>query len=491
MASNLSRHAPSHVQTSMQHLAAMLAAALAASTPALGAAQTPPEDLLAGILPSAAVDDRKAAFAEIAASEDETYLAPLLDLLALADTRDEWFSVLDTLTPLIGEDARALEGPWRTITTRLQKNKPLPLPDGYRSFKSELLAQGIDEDFRRFLGPNFGSTVRWDEVSWGGVEVDGIPALDDPKVMAASEASYLADDAPVFGVVLNGEARAYPNQILDWHEMTNDELGGVPISLTWCTLCGAPLVFKASRGEDEPRLTFGSSGLLYRSNKLMYDRATDTLWNQMTGRPVIGKRVERGDVAPLELLNVRTTTWGAWRADYPETTTIRLETGFERDYRVGAAYGEYFSSPRTMFPVAAPSGRYLPKERIMVAYLEGRAVSTTLEDLRKRRVVALGDPKSGLHLVSLEPADGPEHDPKLHPIHDALAFATGARRFKPTSNPRVLTDEDGDSWQVTDAELTHPTKGSCKRVPNHPAFGFSWDAHLALKKALGNSVSSE
>ncbi len=462
----------------MQHFVAILAVTLTGSTVGLVGASPLGPDLLPGLLPSATDASRKAAFTEIAASGDDTYLAPLLDLLALADTQEEWFSVLDAMTPLIGEDARAIDGPWRTITTRLQGEAPLPLPDGYEAFKGELLAQDIDPDFRRFLGPGFASTIRWDEVSWGGVEVDGIPALDDPKVIAAADATYLKDDAPVFGVVLNGKARAYPNQILDWHEMANDEVGGTPISLAWCTLCGAPLVFKASRGEEEPRLTFGSSGLLYRSNKLMYDRATDTLWNQMTGRPVIGERVKQGDVAPLELLNVRTTTWGAWRAEYPDTTTISLDTGIERDYRVGAAYGDYFSSARTMFPVAAPSGRFLPKERIMVAYLDGRPYATSLEELRTGRVMELG---AGIHLVSLEPKGSAPHDARLHPMHDALAFATGKHQFKPTEDPRVLTDEDGEEWTVTDAALQHPTKGSCRRVPSHPAFGFSWDAHLARR----------
>ncbi len=465
--------------------ASALLVSLAGSAVGQGAAPAASSDLLQSLLPSATAEARAEALVEIAEAGDETFVAPLLDLLVLADTPEEWYSALDALSPLVGEETRELDGPWRTLTRRRLKASPVDLPLGYGAFKGELLAQEVDPLFRRFLGPKAATSIRLDEVQWGGVKVDGIPALDDPKIMTAAEATFLADDAPVFGIVLNGEARAYPNQILDWHEMANDQLGGVPIALTWCTLCGAPLVYRATRGEGEPRLTFGSSGLLYRSNKLMYDRATDTLWNQITGRPVIGARVERGDVAPLEILNVRTTTWGAWRADYPETTTVSPATGIERDYRVGAAYGEYFASSDTMFPTPITSKRYLPKERIMVAYLGGRPWSTSIKELRDAQVVHLGPADAGLLLVSLEPRARPPADGKLHPMHDALAFATGARKFKATESPRKVVDAQGEEWDVTDTGLVHPSLGRCERVPSHPAFGFAWDAHLNPRESAG------
>jgi hypothetical protein len=92
----------------------------------------------------------------------------------------------------------------------------------------------------------------------------------------------------VFGVAIGGQARAYPLRIVNWHEMVNDTIAGVPVSLAYCTLCGAAILFDArAPGRDTP-FTFGSSGLLYRSNKLMYDRQTGSLWNQFTGRPVLG-----------------------------------------------------------------------------------------------------------------------------------------------------------------------------------------------------------
>src|SRR5262249_22543445 len=154
----------------------------------------------------------------------------------------------------------------------------------------------------------------------------GIPALDQPKMIPAADAGYLNADDPVFGVEINGDARAYPLRIANWHEMVNDVVGGVPVSLAYCTLCGAGILFDGRvAGRAEP-FNFGSSGLLYRSNKLMYDRQTDSLWNQFTGRPVMGRLT--GSRIELKVLPVVLTSWSQWRAHHKDTLVLSLETGF-------------------------------------------------------------------------------------------------------------------------------------------------------------------
>lgn len=105
----------------------------------------------------------------------------------------------------------------------------------------------------------------------------------------ATEADYLSDHEPVFGVSINGDQRAYPLRILDWHEMANDVVGGRPVARAYCTLCGSGILYDATAAGQT--YVFGSSGFLFRSNKLMYDRTTNTLWNRLTGEPVIGKLV--------------------------------------------------------------------------------------------------------------------------------------------------------------------------------------------------------
>ena len=167
----------------------------------------------------------------------------------------------------------------------------------FRRLKVDTLMQ-IDPEFGRFLGGEKSNRdamkIRLEEIAWGGVAVDGIPALDNPTMITADKADYLRDDDLVFGVAINGDARAYPLRILGWHEMFNDTVGGVPVALAYCTLCGAGILFESQvSGRTQP-FVFGSSGLLYRSNKLMFDRETDSLWNQFTGRPVVGPLADSG-----------------------------------------------------------------------------------------------------------------------------------------------------------------------------------------------------
>src|SRR5215813_15612850 len=193
-----------------------------------------------------------------------------------------------------------------------------------------------------------------EEIAWGGVLVDGIPALDNPRMTTASAASYLNPDDPVFGVEINGDDRAYPLRIVNWHEMVNDVVGGVPVSLAYCTLCGSGILFDSRVvGWAEP-FTFGSSGLLYRSNKLMYDRQTDSLWEQFTGRPVVGRLT--GSKIELKVLPLVLSSWSEWRSRHPETRVLSLDTGFRRDYGPGVAYREYFSSPELLFPALVKIG---------------------------------------------------------------------------------------------------------------------------------------
>ena len=129
--------------------------------------------------------------------------------------------------------------------------------------------------------------IRLEEVVWGGVQFDGIPSLDNATMINADKADYLLDTDLVFGIEINGDARAYPLRIMGWHEMANDVIGGVPVALAYCTLCGSGILYETLlEGSDDP-LVFGSSGLLYRSNKLMFDRTTNSLWNQFSGEPVV------------------------------------------------------------------------------------------------------------------------------------------------------------------------------------------------------------
>jgi hypothetical protein len=258
----------------------------------------------------------------------------------------------------------------------------------------------IDPRFGEFLQDSHPSNLRPEEIQWGGVVVDGIPALDNPSMLTADKATYLEAGDAVFGIALNGEARAYPLRILDWHEMANDVVGGVPVSLAYCTLCGAAIVY-SGEAADGNTYTFGSSGFLYRSNKLMYDRQTRTLWNQLTGEPVLGQLVE-ADIT-LDLLPVVLSTWQEWQNQHPDTLVVDIETGFPRNYNAAAAYGNYFAAGNTMFPVAQRSSLLPPKSQIYALRVDGNPKAYPLQELVEETVV--NDTIGTTNLVLVAPHD--------------------------------------------------------------------------------------
>lgn len=183
----------------------------------------------------------------------------------LPDEDTEIVARLETLTG-------AHPGPgWFDWVVWRQAHPEIAAYPGYAVFLADLLA-GIDPKVRRFIRADVPHEIRLEEIVWGGVTVDGIPALDNPAMIRADTPGYLNADDPVFGMEINGDARAYPLRIVNWHEMVNDIVGGVPVSLAYCTLCGAGIPFDDRVAGRGGYFTFGSSGLLYRSNKLMYDR---------------------------------------------------------------------------------------------------------------------------------------------------------------------------------------------------------------------------
>ncbi|MEZ5401436.1 MAG: DUF3179 domain-containing (seleno)protein [Bryobacteraceae bacterium] len=250
----------------------------------------------------------------------------------------------------------------------------------YAEFKG-LLYANIDQRMREFFPPGVRSEVRLDQVEWGGVEVNGIPPLVNPKTVRASEASYLGNGNVVFGIEIGGEARAYPKRILAWHEMARDRIGGAELAIVYCTLCGAVIPWFAASGER--RFTLGTSGLLYESSKLMFDDDTKSLWSTLQGRPVIGALA--GSDIQLEFAPVVTTTWREWRESHPGTTVLAFDTGHDRDYSEGAAYHDYFATDRLMFEVSRHDKRLRNKAEILAIRLPGKTpLAISVSRLRKK-----------------------------------------------------------------------------------------------------------
>lgn len=349
-------------------------------------------------------------------------------------------------------------------------------PPGFTGWKGQLLAQ-IDPGFAEFLQDDFPTTIRTEEILWGGVAVDGIPALDNATMIPAAEADYLEPDEPVFGISINDDQRAYPLRILDWHEMANDVVGGIPVSLAYCTLCGAGIAYdgRASNGET---YTFGSSGFLFRSNKLMYDRQTRTLWNQLTGEPVLGELV--GTSVELDLLPVVVTTWDAWQTQHPDTLVLDIDTGYQRPYIPGAAYGDYFAYSDTMFPVWQRSGLLSTKDRIYALQIDGVPKAYPVKTLAEERVVNDKLGETSLVLIASRgdiTVDGVNQragEVTYNAGGEVRAYDRGEETFHPSPEPDTVLDSNGRSWLVTEEALLGPDGEHAPRINGHLAYWFGW-----------------
>jgi hypothetical protein len=309
-------------------------------------------------------------------------------------------------------------------------------------------------------------------------------------MIPAVAALYLSPEEPVFGIALNGDVRAYPLRILDWHEMANDVVGGVPVSLAYCTLCGAGIAYDG-KASDGNTYTFGSSGFLFRSNKLMYDRQTNTLWNQLTGEPVLGQLA--GKAIRLSLLPVVLTTWQDWVEQHPDTQVLSISTGFNRSYVPGAAYGDYFADKGTMFPVWQRSKALPDKARIYALQIDGLPKAYELTALIEEKVLndVLGE--AALVLVAQRGTVNVEgSNLRVGPITydsggEVRAYQRGNHSFTASSNLDILIDEHGQPWQVTEDALVGPDGKRLERIPGHLAYWFGWFAFFPNTQLFSGS----
>ncbi len=341
-----------------------------------------------------------------------------------------------------------------------QENNPQIKPfEGFDLFKARV-TELIDPNFSAFIYPGVRHSIRLEEIVWGGVKKDGIPSLDNPTLIPVDDAGYLIDDDLVFGVSINGDTRAYPLRIMSWHEMFNDVIGGVPVALAYCTLCGSGILYETDLGDGKEPIVFGSSGFLYRSNKLMYDKQTHSLWNQFTGRPVVGFLT--GSKLELKTRPVTITTWKQWREHHPKTTVLALETGFRRDYGSGVAYREYFASPELMFPVSVDQTERAAKSYVFVLRVKDKEQAWPLSEFKSNRVI--NDKIDGFSIVLV----GNEK------TRTVRAYRGNGEIFSLGKDGHSLISESGN-WRLSEGELTSDSGEKLERLPGHISYWFAWN----------------
>ena len=382
------------------------------------------------------------------------YIAPSLEIYGFTPDREIRGILLDKLKESTGQDFGTDINEWY----RWLWNEPEIKVDGYADLKAKLYEK-IDPKFGRYFKDRQSTArIRLDEIRWGGVRQDGIPPLRLPKMISAKKASYLEDDNIVFGIEVNGDARAYPKRILAWHEMFVDEVGGINLAGVYCTLCGTVIPYETA-GHN-----LGTSGFLYRSNKLMYDKSTQSLWNTIKGEPVLGPLVDQG--IALDHLSVVTTTWGEWKKRHPKTEVLSIDTGYNRDYGEGVAYHNYFSTDDLMFNTPYSDKRLKNKDEVLALrfkkypwdqlaisadYLKENPIYTNT--VGKQNVIVLTD-KTGGNRV---------YDPK-----DV--------KFVKYDRDQSLTDSTGQIWKLEESKLIATDGQVLKRLPYHRAVWFGWHA---------------
>ena len=212
----------------------------------------------------------------------------------------------------------------------------------------------------------------------------------------------------------------------------------------------------------------GTSGFLYRSNKLMYDHATKSMWSTLQGEPVVGPLVGKG--IKLDRLSLVTTTWGDWKREHPDTTVLSLNTGHRRDYGEGVAYHDYFATDKLMFTVPEIDKRLLNKDQVLALRDDNQQVAIAIKFLIKNPVyhTLLGDQK----LVVLTEPNGATR-----------VYNAGDIKFKSWNGLNEAIDTNGQKWRVLEDSLVSGNQ-KLDRTPSHNVFWFGWVSQFPKTKLI-------
>jgi hypothetical protein len=329
------------------------------------------------------------------------------------------------------------------------------------------------------------SAVPYSEIFSGGPGKDGIPAINDPQFESIEEArGWISGQSPVISLEIDGEARAYPLAILTWHEIVNDTVGDTPVIVTFCPLCHTALAFE--RTLDGTVHDFGVSGNLRFSDMVMYDRQTETWWQQATGKGIVGDLTG----ARLEFLPAQLIGLDQFAEAYPEGQVLSRETGHSRDYGRNP-YAGYDTPDQQPFLFAGDAdGRLSPKERVVtlgeqdsaaplsIPWSELRAVGAANIDHEGQPLVALWTPGavSALDQSYIDDSEDIGGTGVFSAIVDSetLTFTRDGGEDAP-----ITDTQTGSSWDITGRAVDGPLEGSAlEPVPHGDHFWFAWAAFV-------------
>ena len=311
-----------------------------------------------------------------------------------------------------------------------------------------------------------------EKIKSGGPPKDGIPSIDTPEFTEASQEYHVSDSDTVLGLEINGDVRAYPLSILVWHEIVNDNVGGVPVAVTYCPLCFTNQVFE--RVIDGQEVEFGTSGKLYNSNLVMYDRLTDSYWSQALGKAIVGELTGYElSTIPFDVIK-----WGDWKSLHPDSVVLTTNTGHVRAYGVDP-YGNYYTETRIIFPVENTDNRMHPKE-IILGFNDGDIYKAyKQQDVESAVIINDQINNNPIFLVSLYPENARAFERTVD--GKVLEFF-----FKDES---IIDKETNSEWNYDGVAISGSLVGTeLNRIPFNPGFWFEWiafhpdtDVYVGLK----------
>jgi hypothetical protein len=308
--------------------------------------------------------------------------------------------------------------------------------------------------------------VPLDQIVSGGPPPDGIPSIDNPKFISVQEADakFLEDSDLVLGLNINGDIRAYPLQILVWHEIVNDQVGGTSVGVTYCPLCFTNQVFNRTIDVGQV-LEFGTSGKLYNSNLVMYDRMSKSLWSQALAKGIVGKYAG----VELERVPFDIAYWKEWKHLYPESKILSRDTGSNRPYGADP-YDDYYTNGDVLFPVSKRDDRLGLKEIVIGFENDGHSKAYRLQEIEESKVINDHVNSRPIVLFSLYPFMARVFDPNVDG-QTILQFEYNAK------NNTFIDKQTQSQWNFDGMAIEGQMRGNqLIRLPFDEGFWFEWVA---------------
>ena len=337
-------------------------------------------------------------------------------------------------------------------------------------------SRSADERYPGWRTSTAKRSIELSELISGGPPKDGIPAIDRPNFISIAEAGkWLGGNEPVIALEVEGEARAYPLQILIWHEIVNDEIKGVPVAVTFCPLCYSAIAF--DRRVDGRTLSFGVSGMLRHSDMVMYDRATESWWQQFTGEAIVGDLTGR----KLRQLPAQIVSFKQFIEAHPESKVLSRETGYRRDYGRNPYVGYDDASVSPFLYRGKQDSRLRPMEKIVAVEIGGKFKAYPYSITRKSRVIHDQIRSQELVVFHAEGAASALDASEIGRSRDVGATGVfepqvdGRRLQFRYENGQFVDAETGSRWNVLGQAASGEMKGKqLRRITHGDYFAFAW-----------------